>query len=73
MPKMWVSWLAAIIRPDAVIKPEITGCERKLAIKPKVDVKNFGEDKGLEYIMSIELIPNIKIGDAIKRISKTIN
>ena len=42
----------------------------KLAIKPKVDVKNFGEDKGLEYIMSIELIPNIKIGD-IKKIKLT--
>ncbi len=39
----------------------------KLAIKPKVDVKNFGEDKGLEYIMSVELIPDIKIED-IKKI-----
>ena len=35
----------------------------KLAIKPKVDVKNFGEEKGLEYIMTIELIPEFKVED----------
>ena len=29
----------------------------KLAIKPKVDVKNFGEEKDLEYIMKLELLP----------------
>ena len=42
----------------------------KLAIKPKVDVKNFGEEKGLEYIMTLELIPEIKIED-IKNIKLT--
>ena len=35
----------------------------KLAIKHKVDVKNFGEEKGLEYIMTIELIPEFKVED----------
>ena len=35
----------------------------KLAIKLKVDVKNFGEEKGLEYIMTIELIPEFKVED----------
>ena len=38
----------------------------RLAIKPKVDVKNFGEDKGLEYIMTLELIPNFKVEDINK-------
>jgi len=42
----------------------------KLAIKPKVDVKNFDEDKGLEYIMTLELIPDFKVGD-IKKIKLT--
>jgi len=42
----------------------------KLAIKPKVDVKNFGEEKGLEYIMSLELMPNFKLED-IKKIKLT--
>ena len=42
----------------------------KLAIKPKVDVKNFGEEKGLEYIMAIELIPEFKVED-IKKIKLT--
>ena len=42
----------------------------KLAIKPKVDVKNFGEDKGLEYIMTLELIPDFKLED-IKKIKLT--
>ena len=42
----------------------------KLAIKPKVDVKNFGEEKGLEYIMTLELIPDIKVED-IKKIKLT--
>ena len=42
----------------------------KPAIKPKVDVKNFGEDKGLEYIMSLELMPNFKLED-IKKIKLT--
>ena len=38
----------------------------KLAMKPKVDVKKFGEDKGLEYVMSLELIPNITVQDPKK-------
>ena len=42
----------------------------RLAIKPKVDVKNFGEKKGLEYIMTLELIPDIKVED-IKKIKLT--
>ena len=42
----------------------------KPAIRPKVDVKNFGEEKGLEYIMSLELIPNFKLED-IKKIKLT--
>jgi trigger factor len=42
----------------------------KLAMKPKVDVKNFGEDKGLEYIMTLEILPDIKIED-IKKIKLT--
>ena len=35
-------------------------------MKPKVDVKKFGEDKGLEYVMSLELIPNITVQDPKK-------
>ena len=42
----------------------------KLAIKPKVDVKNFGEEKDLEYIMTLELLPEFKIED-IKKIKLT--
>ena len=42
----------------------------RLAIKPKVDVKNFGEDKGLEYIMTLELLPVFKTED-IKKIKLT--
>ena len=42
----------------------------KPAIKPKVDVKNFGEEKGLEYVMTLELIPNFKLED-IKKIKLT--
>ena len=42
----------------------------KPAIKPKVDVKNFDEEKGLEYIMSLELMPNFKLED-IKKIKLT--
>ena len=38
----------------------------RLAIKPKVDVKNFDEDKGLEYIMTLELIPDFKVEDINK-------
>ena len=42
----------------------------KLAIKPKVDVKNFGEEKGLEYIMTLEVLPDFKLED-IKKIKLT--
>ena len=35
----------------------------KLAIKPKVDVKNFGEEKDLEYTMTLELLPEFKTED----------
>ena len=38
----------------------------KLATKPKVDVKKFGEETGLEYIISLELIPDISIEDTKK-------
>ena len=38
----------------------------RLAIKPKVDVKNFGEEKDLEYIMTLELIPDFKVEDINK-------
>ncbi len=42
----------------------------RLAIKPKVDVKNFGEEKDLEYIMTLELLPQFKTED-IKKIKLT--
>jgi len=42
----------------------------KLAIKPKVDVKKFGDEKDLEYIMTLELIPDFKLED-IKKIKLT--
>ena len=42
----------------------------KLAIKPKVDVKNFGEEKDLEYIMTLEILPEFKTED-IKKIKLT--
>ena len=46
----------------------------KLAIKPKVDVKNFGEEIGLEYVMTLELIPNFKVEDIKKiKLSKFIS
>ena len=35
MPRMYFTWLAAIRMPDAVMKPEMTGCDRKLAMKPR--------------------------------------
>ena len=38
----------------------------KLAIKPKVDVKKFGDEKDLEYIMTLELIPDFKLEDIKK-------
>ena len=34
MPRICLSWLAAMITPDAVMNPAITGCDRKLAINP---------------------------------------
>ena len=42
----------------------------RLAIKPKVDVKNFGEEKDLEYIMTLELLPEFKTED-IKKLNLT--
>ncbi|MCH2541433.1 MAG: trigger factor, partial [Alphaproteobacteria bacterium] len=42
----------------------------RLATKPKVDVKNFGEEKDLEYIMTLELLPEFKTED-IKKIKLT--
>ena len=42
----------------------------RLAIKPKVDVKNFGEEKDLEYIMTLELLPEFKAED-IKKLNLT--
>ena len=35
-------------------------------MKPKVDVKKFGEDTGLEYVISLELIPEISVQDLKK-------
>jgi trigger factor len=31
------------------------------AMRPKIEVKTFDEDKGLEYTMAIELLPEIKV------------
>ena len=42
----------------------------RLALKPKIDVKKFGEESGLEYLMTLELIPEIKIQD-LKKIKLT--
>ena len=42
----------------------------RLALKPKVDVKNFGEDKGLEYIMTLEILPEFKL-EEFKKIKLT--
>lgn len=33
------------------------------AMRPKIEVKNFDEAKGLEYTMAIELLPEIKLMD----------
>jgi trigger factor len=33
------------------------------AMRPKIEVKNFDEKKGLEYTMAIELLPEIKVAD----------
>ena len=35
MPNMCLTWLNAIIMPEAVMNPDITGCDNKLAINPK--------------------------------------
>jgi trigger factor len=42
--------------------------EKKIrpALQPKVEVKEFGEGKGLEYTMTVEMLPEIKIGDLSK-------
>ena len=49
MPKIAFSWLAAMIRPEAVIKPAMTGCDRKLAMNPKrntpITTKNTPDKK----------------------------
>jgi len=42
----------------------------KLALKPKVEVKQFGEEKGLEYTIVIHLLPEIQI-QGIKDIKLT--
>ena len=34
MPKSAPNWLLAISTPEAVMNPAITGCDRKLAMKP---------------------------------------
>jgi trigger factor len=33
------------------------------AMRPKIEVKTFDEDKGLEYTMAIEVLPEIKLAD----------
>ena len=38
IPKICFNWLAAIINPDAVMNPEITGCERKFVINPSFKI-----------------------------------
>ena len=35
MPRICRAWLRAIMIPDAVMKPDTTGWDRKLAMKPK--------------------------------------
>ena len=42
--------------------------EKKIrpALQPKVEVKEFGEGKGLEYTMTVEMLPEITIGDLSK-------
>ena len=35
MPSSPPSWLVAMMMADAVMKPVITGCERKFATKPR--------------------------------------
>jgi len=42
--------------------------EKKIrpALQPKVEVKEFGEGKGLEYTMTVEMLPQITIGDLSK-------
>ncbi len=34
MPKIDLSWLVAMMMPEAVMNPETTGCDRRLARKP---------------------------------------
>ncbi len=33
------------------------------AMRPKIEIKNFDEEKGLEYAMEIELLPEITVDD----------
>ena len=35
----------------------------KVASQPKIDLKTFGEDKDLEYIIQVEQLPNVEIKD----------
>ncbi len=35
----------------------------KAASQPKIDLKTFGEDKDLEYIIQVEQLPNVEIKD----------
>ena len=35
MPRIWRSWLRPIIMPEAVMNPDTTGWDKKLARKPK--------------------------------------
>ena len=36
IPKIALSWLVAMISPDAVMNPETTGCDRRFARKPSL-------------------------------------
>jgi len=40
--------------------------EIRPAMQPKIEVKKFEEGKGLEYVMAVELLPEIKLGDMKK-------
>ena len=38
----------------------------KPAMQPKIEVKSFEEGKGLEYVMTVEILPEIKLADLKK-------
>ena len=44
--------------------------ELRPAMQPKVEIKSFEDDKGLEFHMSVELLPEIKLMD-FKKVSLT--